>query len=167
MSKRKTFLGIWQYHNDSAANTWHDTIMTALYWTQKINISDNYNFWKNRIVYRVKLKTNSSDPVTRQKLVLENNKMLNSHYKNNKFQKSPYFLFPFWSLTLNLNWANAFEVIWSACFHPVWWFARFGNICTIQKTWKKTHGGVLLLVKLQASANSTHGTKSRNASHIF
>ena len=36
----------------------------------------------------------------------------------------------------------------------MWCFARFGTICKILKTWKKTHGGVLLLVKLQVWAKS-------------
>ena len=36
------------------------------------------------------------------------------------------------------------------CLEYMWCFARFGIISTIQKTWKK-YGGVLLLVQLQAS----------------
>ena len=52
-------------------------------------------------------------------------------------------------------------------------FARFGTICIILKNVKNIHGGVILLVKLQASANTpphflncTNGTKSRKVSHI-
>ena len=46
---------------------------------------------------------------------------------------------------------------------------RFGTICAIKKNVKNTHGGVLLLVKLQALAglNCTNGTKSRNAPQIY
>ena len=46
----------------------------------------------------------------------------------------------------------------------LWYVARFGIICTILKNVKNTHGGVLLLLKLQASA---HGTKLLNAPHFF
>ena len=42
----------------------------------------------------------------------------------------------------------------------LWHFVRFGTICTIQKNVKNTHGGVLLLVKLQIAQN---GTKLRKA----
>ena len=62
----------------------------------------------------------------------------------------------------------------------MWCVARFGTICTFLKSVKNTHGGVLILVKLQAEAcnftkgnippwvfsrflNCTNGTKSRNA----
>ena len=41
------------------------------------------------------------------------------------------------------------------------------HLCN-SKNVKSTHGGVLILVKLQASVlNFTNGTKSRNASHII
>ena len=58
----------------------------------------------------------------------------------------------------------------------MWCFPRFGVTCNLKNV-KNTHGGVLLLVKLQASLkvtllheylsrflNCTNGTKSRNAS---
>ena len=56
----------------------------------------------------------------------------------------------------------------------IWRFAGFGNICAILKKVKNTHGGVLLLAKLQVKAtlvngcfphflNVTNGTKSRIA----
>ena len=70
-----------------------------------------------------------------------------------------------------------------ACFTHLWCFAIFGIIRTICKNVKNTYGGVLLLVKLQASAcnftkvtllhgffsrflNCAHGTKSRKAPHL-
>ena len=31
-------------------------------------------------------------------------------------------------------------------FYNMWCVVRFGTICTILKTWKNTHGGVLILV---------------------
>ena len=34
----------------------------------------------------------------------------------------------------------------------LWWVAWFGTNCTILKRWKNTHGGVLLLIKLQAKS---------------
>ena len=33
--------------------------------------------------------------------------------------------------------------------HNMWCFARFGTVCPILKNVKNTHGGVLLLVRLQ------------------
>ena len=44
---------------------------------------------------------------------------------------------------------------WSYCWHcydQMWYVARFGTICTILKNVRNTYGGVLLLVKLRASA---------------
>ena len=45
------------------------------------------------------------------------------------------------------------------------WFAWFGTICTILKSMKNTHGGVLLLVKWQ-DENCTNGIKSHKAFYI-
>ena len=44
-------------------------------------------------------------------------------------------------------------------------FSWFGTICTIQKHNEKTHGGVLLLVKLQAEA--CHFTKTDTLTWMF
>ena len=52
--------------------------------------------------------------------------------------------------------------------------ARFGTICTISKTLKSTHGGVLIFTKIITSQcvflrfiNCKNTTKSRKASHIY
>ena len=48
---------------------------------------------------------------------------------------------------------------------------RFGTICTTWKTWKNTHGGVLLLVTIKVTlfhecfSRFLNGTKSHNALH--
>ena len=57
----------------------------------------------------------------------------------------------------------------------IWCVVRFGTILNNLKNVKSTHRGVLILVKLQASALGVfhvfkivkNGTKSRNASHIL
>ena len=50
-------------------------------------------------------------------------------------------------------------------------FTRFGTICTILKTWKNTHGGVLKVTILHGCFSRflycTNGNKSRKASHII
>ena len=47
----------------------------------------------------------------------------------------------------------------------MWYVARFGTICTIQKNVENTHGGLLLLVKLQAEA--CNFTKSNIPPWVF
>ena len=93
------------------------------------------------------------------------------------------FFFMFGLGMKELNWSNASPTCsqWQSLHEQI---ARFGTVCTILKNVKNTHGEVLLLVKLQASAcsftksnispwvfshflNCTNDTKSRKASQIM
>ena len=72
---------------------------------------------------------------------------------------------------------------WNGLMRHTWYFARFGTICKLKKNVKNSHGGVLLLVKLQALTckikltlvrgcfsrflNCADGNKSRKASHFL
>ena len=49
----------------------------------------------------------------------------------------------------------------------MWCSARFSTICTILKNVKITHRGVLLLVRLQASASACNFTESNNPPWVF